>query len=77
MPIYEYVCKKCGHKFDKMMGMKDPNPPCDHQTGEITSQKFGSSEVTVEPMTCGGETQKVMSRGTFLLKGGGWYKDGY
>lgn len=26
---------------------------------------------------CGGELEKQISRGSFILKGGGWYKDGY
>lgn len=24
MPIYEYVCKKCGHKFEKIQKFSDP-----------------------------------------------------
>ena len=28
MPIYEYKCNKCGHKFEKMVRMNDPNPSC-------------------------------------------------
>ena len=27
--------------------------------------------------TCGGKCKKLISKGTFSLKGGGWYKDGY
>lgn len=26
MPIYEYQCKKCGHRFERMQKMSDPHP---------------------------------------------------
>ena len=26
MPIYEYKCKKCGHKFEQQQSMSDPAP---------------------------------------------------
>ncbi len=26
MPIYEYQCKKCGHRFERMQRMSDPHP---------------------------------------------------
>lgn len=28
MPIYEFQCDRCGAKFDQLMSMKDPTPPC-------------------------------------------------
>lgn len=28
MPLYEYKCEKCGHEFDRLAKMSDPNPPC-------------------------------------------------
>lgn len=35
MPIYEYVCKKCGHKFEKIQKFSDPKikkcPECGGQ----------------------------------------------
>lgn len=68
MPIYEYECEKCGHKFDHMMRMDDPNPSCPH----VPEASNGS-----KPEPCGGDTKKLISQGTFHLKGGGWYKDGY
>lgn len=62
MPLYEFRCKKHQHKFEQSMKMNDPNPPCPvEEEGEV----------------CGGETEKMVSRGSFQLKGSGWYKDGY
>ena len=26
MPIYEFQCKKCGHRFERMQKMSDPHP---------------------------------------------------
>ena len=37
--------------------------------------------ITDSPLTacnvCGGRVRKLISRTSFFLKGGGWYKDGY
>ncbi|MBP7786977.1 MAG: zinc ribbon domain-containing protein [Longilinea sp.] len=27
MPIYEYICQTCGHKFDALRSMKDADSP--------------------------------------------------
>ncbi len=27
MPIYEYVCKTCGHQFESLRSMKDADSP--------------------------------------------------
>ncbi len=28
MPIYEYECLSCKHRFEKVMKVGDPAPPC-------------------------------------------------
>ena len=56
MPIYEYACESCGHRFDKLMKMSDPTPACPE---------------------CSGAVRKLISASSFVLKGGGWYKDHY
>jgi putative FmdB family regulatory protein len=28
MPIYEYICKKCGHAFETIQGIDDKTPWC-------------------------------------------------
>ena len=35
MPIYEYQCKKCGHRFEKMHRYSDPAPACPECGGEV------------------------------------------
>ena len=57
MPIYEYQCRDCGHRFDELRSYDEPDPPCN----KCESLK----------------TAKLVSRTSFSLKGGGWYKDHY
>lgn len=59
MPIYEYVCEKCGKLNEVIQKISDPAPnKCDG---------------------CGteGTMSRVVSRTSFVLKGGGWYSDLY
>ena len=66
MPIYEYRCQKCGFKFEIKQKIDEKAPNCDNK---IIS---GSVE-----RLCGGKCEKLISKSSFSLKGGGWYKDGY
>ncbi|TNE92900.1 MAG: zinc ribbon domain-containing protein [Deltaproteobacteria bacterium] len=56
MPIYEYACESCGHRFEKLVRLNAEPPPCPE---------------------CGAGVKKLISASSFVLKGGGWYKDGY
>lgn len=57
MPIYEYSCGSCKHKFEKLMKMSASSPKCPE---------------------CGAErSEKLVSQGSFQLRGSGWYKDHY
>ncbi|MDQ7005905.1 MAG: zinc ribbon domain-containing protein [Acidobacteriota bacterium] len=47
---------------------------CGHEFEKI--QKFSDRPVRRCP-ECGGKTEKLISRSAFVLKGGGWYADGY
>lgn len=63
MPIYEYECKSCGGKKEVTRGIKDQEvkPKCPN------CFELGNPEM-----------ERVISSGTsFVLKGGGWAKDGY
>ena len=48
---------------------------CDHITEEIES--FKSVIRTIMCPFCNGISNRILSLGSFHLKGGGWYKDGY
>ncbi len=58
MPIYEYLCKACGHEFEKEQRITDkPARKCP---------------------SCGAlRAKRLISRTSFVLKGGGWYNDLY
>ena len=61
MPIYEYQCPKCEAEVEKLMRLRAPDPKC----GECAKQ---GDEV---------EMARKVSQGSFQLRGGGWYSDGY
>ncbi len=57
MPIYEYRCEECGHRFEVLTSSRHAQQDCPE---------------------CGHERcTKLISTGSFILKGGGWYSDGY
>lgn len=65
MPIYEYKCQKCDHRFEVMQRITDDKlETCPKE--ECPKKKHGK-----------GELKKMISQTSFSLKGGGWYKDGY
>ena len=66
MPIYEYRCRICGFSFEIRQKVDEKPPKCDNI---VVS---GSLE-----QRCGGMCKKLISKSSFSLKGGGWYKDGY
>ena len=71
MPIYEYKCEDCGHEFEEMLHFSERdvplNTPCEQQIEQTKHMSF----------KCDGKVHLKMSLGSFHLKGGGWYKDGY
>jgi putative FmdB family regulatory protein len=66
MPIYEYKCESCCLSFEIMQKVDERPPIC---ANIVVS---GSVE-----RICGGKCKKLVSKSSFALKGGGWYKDGY
>ena len=59
MPIYEFRCRDCGHRSEKLVRNELAISAC-------TCDDCGSKEL-----------ERLMSSSTFILKGGGWYADGY
>lgn len=47
---------------------------CGHELSKM--QKFSDAPLTECPQ-CGGELKKLISSTSFVLKGGGWYAEGY
>lgn len=93
MPVYNYKCQKCGHKFEGTAKMMDPCPSCP-KVWPIGTQPFEVSIFSMplvisqmfpenggeEGYLCGGETAKDFNWGkspSVQFNGGGWAKDGY
>ena len=64
MPIYEYKCPSCGKVIEILQSLDDPAPRCPKGCKK-------SSHPT------GVKMKRLISQTSFVLKGGGWYKDGY
>ena len=67
MPTYEYRCPTCGHQFERLAKLGDPNPPC-----PAVKDDSGTA-----PLLCGGVTVKLISQTNFVLTGSGWASDSY
>ena len=50
-------------------------PDCHHQFEAL--QSFSDDPITDCPQCGGNQVSKLISRSSFILKGGGWYKDHY
>jgi predicted nucleic acid-binding Zn ribbon protein len=76
MPIYEFKCETCGHRFETIQNSKAPPPPCPNPDPE---QPPGAVQAIFHepPTACGGPSERVISQSTFHLKGSGWASDGY
>jgi len=47
MPIFEYVCPKCGHVFEKLILSRDQPPPvCPYCSASGAEQKFSTFATT-------------------------------
>lgn len=71
MPTYEYECERCKKTFE--IEQKISDPPL--KRCNLTSMHPLHATVDVE---CGGELKRLIPGSTnFVLKGPGWFKDGY
>ena len=48
---------------------------CDEVSEEMLS--FKDKKKTIKCPVCGNKAERILSLGSFHLKGSGWYKDGY
>ena len=65
MPIYEWVCPRCGHEEETLQQINDPAPVCVKCVYQFKNKNI------LETM------KRKISKSSFALKGGGWFKDGY
>lgn len=64
MPTYPYRCEDCGKEFRVRQSINDDSHTKCEQVNPECEKK--DAEVT-----------RLISNPSFVLKGGGWYKDGY
>ena len=65
MPIYEWYCPHCGHEEETLQSINDPAPVC--LKCDYNTNRHKKLEVM----------ERKISKSSFILKGGGWAKDGY
>ncbi len=58
MPVYEYLCEKCEHEFER-------------------EQRISDDPIKTCPKCKARQARRLISRTSFVLKGGGWYSDLY
>jgi putative FmdB family regulatory protein len=58
MPIYEYLCARCEHEFER-------------------EQRITDAPVKTCPKCRSRRVKRLISQTSFVLKGSGWYADGY
>jgi len=69
MPTYDYECE-AGHTFEIVQGIKDePMEKC-----PVYVPLEGATPYSE---TCNLPCKRLISKTNFVLKGKGWYKDGY
>ena len=62
MPIYEYQCKECDETIEVLQKINEP---------------LLTLHSDYKQNKCDGLLTKKISTTSFILKGSGWYKDGY
>lgn len=67
MPTYEYVCEN-GHEFEEVQSIKDDPITICPEIIPFSGPDFAK---------CEGKCTRLISKTSFILKGGGWFKDGY
>lgn len=69
MPIYEYICEKCGEKLDFFQKITD-------SPYEIHEKSSNMNSSSIEK--CGGKLKRIISGGCYLIfKGSGFYTTDY
>lgn len=67
MPTYEYICE-LGHEFEVEQSIKD-------DPIKVCPEVIPFSDPDFEK--CEAPAKRLISQTSFILKGGGWFKDGY
>jgi putative FmdB family regulatory protein len=63
MPVYELACDTCAKVQEISLKFSDPKP-------ENCPESYSQGDGAVVP--CTGKLKLIFSKGSFILKGGGW-----
>ena len=77
MPMYDYECQD-GHLFEYWQSIKDDpldECPVHDIAGHVLFHSIAPSDLWSE--RCKSSVKRLISNTSFVLKGKGWYKDGY
>ena len=81
-PTYDYRCKNCGAEMEVVQKITDP--PHEFIRHENAKPKgFSGGALVVSAITdatrhvCSGQVERLISKTSFVLKGGGWSGSGY
>ncbi len=84
MPLYEYQCKKCHHRFERIQKFSDPHvkkcPDCGGPVEQMISApavqfKGSGFYVTDYPKQSAGASRLILER-RFCLQRGAWLQEG-
>ena len=77
MPFYSYLCNEgCEFEVEQRI-TEDPLTEC---TVSVYKMRLNEDEAcgwTKPDSTCGAPCHRLLSKSSFVLKGGGWSGDGY
>ena len=59
MPLYEYQCTACGHRFEQLMSSSSVKDPACPTCGKATEKQLSTFAAKVEGSCCGGGREPV------------------
>ncbi len=76
MPTYEYSCKNCGAVLEVEQKITD-EPLIIYRHSLEGDDRIMTRNSARGRTVCSGQVRRLISKTSFLLKGGGWASDGY
>jgi predicted nucleic acid-binding Zn ribbon protein len=71
---YAYACD-AGHEFEAEQSIKDA--PLESCTFPVVCEDTDEARAFPETVECGSRCRRLILATSFVLRGNGWYKDGY
>ena len=74
MPTYPYKCRTCGHEWEQVQGINEPDAQCPNEYTDSRPLVVVGEDLGPRPLH---KVERLIGTTNFSLKGEGWYKDGY